>query len=397
MINVLHVIDKLSMDGINPSSCAQLFAEWYARHETRRFRVMVANLRAQDSAGEYLEKRGLEVFYIGQGKFSLANVRAIASLVDERQVDVLHLHGYSSANFGRLAARHKRIPAVMHEHAILKILPHQFIADWWLSSKTDIAVAVSNAVADFLHKGRHVPREKIHVIWNGIDLQAFRRPDRRTSEEFRGRYAGRSQKLIGTVTRLREEKGNRYFIRAAHEVLRHFPEARFVLVGEGPERGVLEKLAAQFGIQDRVHFAGFVHDVPSALAAFDVAVIPSLREGFGLALAEAMAADKPVIATRVGGMVEMAGHEQEALLVPPADAPALAQAILEMVTDPSKAERLGAAASRRSNDFSMEKNVAALEALYERLALGRQKSLMGTSTARTQTDSLSQRELTIRI
>jgi glycosyltransferase involved in cell wall biosynthesis len=373
LINVLHVIDKLSMDGINPSSCAQLFAEWHAKHDAQRFRIMVANLRAKDSAGEYLQRCGLEVFYIDKGKFSFANVNAIAALIDQCHADALHLHGYSSANFGRLAARRKGIPAVMHEHAILKILPHQYLADWLLRSKTDVAVAVSSAVADFLHKGRSVPREKIQVIWNGINLQAFRQPDRRKTEEFRGRFAGGSQKLIGTVTRLREEKGNRYLIQAAREVLRDFPEARFVLAGEGPERARLEKLAAQLGIQDRVHFAGFVRDVPAALAAFDVAVIPSLREGFGLALAEAMAAGRPVIATRVGGMVEMVEQDKNALLVPPADSRSLAQAIVQLLKNPVQAGRLGEAGRRQSVHFGIERNVAALEALYDQLARGKRE------------------------
>ncbi len=371
MINILHVIDKLSMDGVNPSSCAQLFAEWFAQHDARRFKIMVANLRAQDAAGEYLQKRGLEVFFIDKGKFSFANVNAIEALIEEYHVDVLHLHGYSSANFGRLAARRTGIPAVMHEHAILKVLPHQYLADRLLRNKTDVAVAVSNAVADFLRTGRSVPREKIQVIWNGINLQAFRRPDRKKAEEFRRRFADRSQKLIGTVTRLREEKGNRYFIQAAHEVLQDFPNARFVLVGDGPERAVLEKLVAQLGLQPRVHFAGFVDDVPAALAAFDIAVIPSLREGFGLALAEAMAAGKPVVATRVGGMMEMAEHEQNALLVPPANSPALAKALLQLIKNRAQAAGLGEAARRQSENFSLEKNVAALEALYEHLVPGK--------------------------
>lgn len=368
MINVLHVIDKLSMDGANPSSCAQLFTQWHAQHDARRFRMMVASLRRKDAAGEFLQQRGVEVFYIDKGKFSPANVHAIGALIDKHEAHLVHLHGYSSANFGRLAAQRKGIPAVMHEHAILKVLPHQYLADWLLRKKTGVAVAVSNAVADFLRRGRCVPREKIQVIWNGIDLRAFRRPDRKKAEAFRGRFAAPPQKLIGTITRLREEKGNRYFLQAAHEVLQNDPGVRFVLAGEGPERARLERLAAQLGIQDRVHFAGFVKDVPEALAAFDIVVIPSLREGFGLALAEALAAAKPVIATRVGGMVEMVEHEKHALMIPPADGRALAQAILQLLKQPALAQSLAEAACEHSESFSIAKNVAALEALYERLA-----------------------------
>ncbi len=368
MIKILHVIDKLSMDGVNPSSCSKLFVEWCAQHDRSRFKIMIASLRAKDAAGEYLEEHGLEVFYINKGKISFANVSAIESLIDAHEIDVLHLHGYSSANFGRLAARRKSIPSVMHEHAILKVQPHQFLVDWLLRNKTEVAVAVSNAVKEFLINGRSVPKEKIQVIWNGINLEAYRRPNLQSAAPFRARFATREQKLIGMVGRLRAEKGNRYFIQAAQEILRQMPNARFVLVGEGEERPELERLARESGLQNHLHFAGFVNDVQAALHACDVVVIPSLREGFGLILAEAMAAGKAIIATRVGGMMEMAQHEKHLLFVPPANSAAIAQAALRLLRDQKLAERLANAARAHSENFGIEKNVAALEALYSTLA-----------------------------
>ncbi len=369
MIKILHVIDKLSMDGVNPSSCSKLFVEWFAQHDRARFKIMIASLRPKDAAGEYLEERGLEVFYINKGKVSFANVSAIAGLIDTHGIDLLHLHGYSSANFGRLAARCKGTPSVMHEHAILKVQPHQFLADWLLRNKTDVAVAVSNAVKDFLIKGRSVPQEKIQVIWNGINLVAYRHPNLQNAAQFRARFATREQKLIGMIGRLRAEKGNRYFIQAAQEILRQMPNARFVLVGEGEERAQLERLTNELGLQERLRFAGFVNDVQAALHACDVVVIPSLREGFGLILAEAMAAGRPIVATSVGGMVEMARHEQHVLMVPPANSSALAQAALRLLCDQSLAARLANAASEHSENFSIKKNVAALEMLYSRLVV----------------------------
>jgi len=368
MIKVLHVIDKLSMDGVNPSSCAQLFVQWIPRHDPARFKVMVANLRPKDRAGQFVEDSGIEVFYINKGKFSFGNVRAIESLIEEHDIDILHLHGYSSANFGRLAARRKSIPSVMHEHAILKTLPHQYLADRLLRDKTDVAVAVSQAVGDFLTGSRSVPKEKIRVIWNGIDLQSYRHPERERCEQFRSRFGQPHQKLVGTVTRLRKEKGNRYFIEAAHRIAAQSPEVRFVIVGDGPERAELEALVTRLDLTERVHFAGFVTDVAAALSSFDIAVIPSLREGFGLALAEAMAAGRPIVATNVGGMREMAEHEVHALLVPPANSPALAQAIGRVLANAKLAARLAREARAHSESFSIERNVRELEALYASLA-----------------------------
>jgi len=125
------------------------------------------------------------------------------------------------------------------------------------------------------------------------------------------------------------------------------------LVGTGL-RGELEELVTKLHLQERLHFAGFVENIPAALAAFDVAVIPSLQEGFGLALAEAMASGRPIVATRVGGMVEMAHHGEHALLVPPADSRALAKAVLGFIEDPAQGVKLGKAAQQHSESFSID-------------------------------------------
>ncbi len=367
-IRILHVIDKFTMDGVNPSSCSRLFAEWIPKHDPARFQVDVAGLRPRNAAGEYLEKQGIRVYYIAEGKFSPKNIRAIEQLAREGQYDILHLHGYSSANFGRIAARRLGIPSVMHEHAVLKVLPHQFVIDWLLRHKTDVAVAVSRAVKEFLMKGRSVPEHKIRVIWNGVPLQAFQNIDAEKVQAFRERLnLPEDATVIGTVTRLREEKGNRYFIEAAAQLRSKFPQVYYVLIGDGPLRQELEALSRQLGVDDRVVFAGFVAEVPPALAALDIVTMPSLREGFGLALAEAMAAGKPVVASNVGGLAELAEHEKTALLVPPADAGALAGALERLLADGGLRERLARAAREASSAFSIETNVAALEALYTEL------------------------------
>jgi len=368
-IRILHVIDKFSMDGENPSSCSHLFAEWIPRHDPARFQVAVAGLRPRDAAGEFLERRGIEVHYITEGKFSPKNIGAIARVARDGRFDILHLHGYSSANFGRLAARKLGIPAIVHEHAVLKVLPHQFIIDRLLRSTTDIAVGVSKAVKDFMIRGRSIPEEKIRVIWNGVRLERYQDVPAEKVSAFRQRLQVPAEaRLVGTVTCLREEKGNRYLIEAAAQLAKQHPQVYFVFVGDGPLRQALQQQARDAGIGERVIFTGFVPDIPPALAAFDVVAIPSLREGFGLAMVEAMAAGKPVVASNVGGLAEIAENEVSALLVPPADATALAQALERLLTDTGLAQRLAHQAREHSRKFSIEANVRELEALYEALA-----------------------------
>lgn len=362
---ILHVIDKLTMDGVHPSSCAMCFIEWIAHRDAQRFEVMVASLRPADVAGKYLEENGVRLFYLDKGKYSFANVGAIAELCKREKIDLLHLHGYSSANFGRLAARKAGIPSVMHEWAVLDVLPHQFVMDRLLRRKTDVAVGVSEDVKEFLVRGRSVPLQKTRVVWNGVNLNKFKTADPVAVQTFREKFGITSkQKVIGTVTRLREEKGNRYFIEAAAKVLGEFPETHFIIVGDGPLRQELEKLAQSLNLEGKLHFAGFVSEVAVALAAMDVKAMASLTEGFPFALAEAMAAGKPVVVSNVGGMKDMVQHEENGLLVPPANSAALAKAFARLLRTPAFCQHLGNAARQRSQAFSVERNVKALEAIY---------------------------------
>ncbi len=369
---ILHVIDKLTMDGVHPSSCALCFIEWINHRDAQCFEVMVASLRPPDAAGKYLEEKGVRLFYIDKGKYSFANVGALVELIKQEKIDLLHLHGYSSANFGRLAARQAGIPSVMHEWAVLEVLPHQFLVDWLLRNKTDVAVGVSEDVRKFLIQGRSVSERKTRVVWNGVNLNKFKTANPTEVRTFREKFGiTAQQKVIGTVTRLREEKGNRYFIEAAAQVLQELPDTRFIIVGDGPLWEELEKLAQSLNLKGKLHFAGFVSEIAVALAAMDIKVMASLTEGFPFALAEAMAAGKPVVVSNVGGMKDMVQHEDDGLLVPPADSKALAAALARLLKNATLCGQLGNAARQRSQAFSVERNVKALEAIYTEMLNGR--------------------------
>ncbi len=367
-IRVLHVIDKFSMDGVNPSSCSRLFAQWIPLHDKNKFQIDVAGLRPRDAAGVFLEQHGIKVFYIEEGKYSPKNIKAIAELAKKGNYDILHLHGYSSANFGRLAGKKSGAKTIVHEHAVLKVLPHQFVIDWLLRNKSDVGLGVSNAVKDFMMKGRSLPEDRIEVIWNGIPLEEFSQPDDKKVREFRNNLGLPDEAyILGTVTRLREEKGDKYLLDAFAEIAEAHPPVFLVLIGDGPLKDQLSEQTHKLGIGDRVIFTGFVADVPVALNALDLIAIPSLREGFGLALVEAMAAGKPIVASYVGGMRELAENEKNALMVPPADAKELASALQRLLSDKKLRELLSQQARADSAKFSIEKNVDALEKLYEQV------------------------------
>ena len=367
-IKVLHIIDKFTVDGLNPTSCTRLFAAWVPHFDSKEFEMVFCGIKTPEPAGQWLRDFGNTVIYLNKGKFSPSTVSAIEQVIRSEGVSIVHLHGYSSANFGRLAAARCGIPAVVHEHAILTIRPHQYCADFLLRNKTTAGVAVSQAVKRFMIHGRSIPEQTIRVIHNGVIFDDFHASSPDQVAALRAELCipdGFS--VVGTVTRLREEKGNRYFIDAAARVVHRFPKTKFVLIGEGPLRGELESQAARLGIRDSVLFTGFRQDIPVCMSMFTVLVMPSLTEGFPLVLVEAMAVGKAVVATRVGGISEIVQDGVDALLVPPTDFNALAEKIELLLTEPQTARRIAQTAIESCRRFSLDSNVRQLQDLYRQL------------------------------
>ncbi|MBN2412328.1 glycosyltransferase [candidate division KSB1 bacterium] len=363
--NILHVIDKYSMDGINPSSCAYLIRDWFRYSDKSRFNVMTCGLKKEEPAGEIYKQEGMRVFFLGNGKYSVGNVTGLIKLVDREKIDLLHLHGYSSANFGRIAAREKGIPNIVHEHAILKILPHQYLADFLLRKMTDSAIGVSGAVKEFLSKGRHVPAELIKIVYNGVNLEKFQKCGQETLANLRREFSLQKDNIIiGALTRLREEKGNEYLIRAMPAVIEKYPAVRLLIAGDGPLKEKLESLVRELGLEKHVYLIGFRTDVLDLLTLFDIVVIPSLNEGFGLVMVEAMAMEKPIVATKVGGLIEIAGGTDSAVFVRPGNSRELSDGLISMITDPEKAKKMAQIGLQESARFSIQKNVEKLEELY---------------------------------
>ncbi len=197
------------------------------------------------------------------------------------------------------------------------------------TASIDRYIAVSNEVKERLRKDMAVPESKIKVVHNGIRLARF---SRQTDPELRRELTqGSGRPIVLTPARLHSQKGHIYLLQAAALV----PDALFVLAGEGPERRSLEDVAKGLGLETRVRFLGQREDIPDLLACCDVFVLPSLYEGLPLSVLEAMAAGKPVVATRIGGTAEAVVHGVTGMLVPPENPRELAAAIRTLLADSS--------------------------------------------------------------
>lgn len=302
----------------------------------------------------------------------------LRALVAEHDVQVIHANSPTTALAARLARRDRPIPVVTSAHNG-KYWYHRGIAHvlaWVLSLGSDRVVGVSNDLTAYLVRHGLAPGKAL-TIHNGIPFQPSA-----LDPEVRARTRselglGLDVPLILCVARLQEIKGHRYLIEAMPLVLQALPTAQLVLAGDGPCRAELEAQARLLGIHHAVHFLGNRSDVEQLLQAADVFCLPSIWEALPLAIAEAMAAELPVVATSVGGVPELVQDGLTGWIVPPRDAPLLASGLLTVLENPLES-RLAGLAGRAlvARQFTLERMVSAFERLYQQ-----QATLMHGATA----------------
>ncbi len=221
----------------------------------------------------------------------------------------------------------------------------------------DCIVTVSESIREQL-QADGVSRARIRTIYEGMDLSPF---PRRESPQPHGRG---EPAVVGTVAHFSPEKGLRYLVEAASLIPDVHSRMRFMLVGDGECRVDLENQVREYGLEDCFHFAGFQKRPAPYLSSFDYFVLPSLSEGLSSAILSAMAASLPVIATNVGGIPELIRHEENGLLVPPADAVALAQAIQRLGDYPAEAFDMGRRGRLRAErQFTLQRMILQVEEL----------------------------------
>jgi glycosyltransferase involved in cell wall biosynthesis len=366
-INVLQVCDHLGWEGSRMHGVKRLFGWMIPRFDPARFNVSLVSLRRKDLSEETLEAQGIDITYLHRSRFDPLTLPDLLRVIDRKQIDVLHLHGYGATTFGRMAAGLRRLPVILHEHANLTDTPwFQKIADRLLEPYTDIAIAVSRSTADFVINARQVPRSKVKIVYLGVPLEEFARPrsDAEIADARQALGIAPGDFAVGTVTRLHESKGNSYLVDAAPQVVKDRPAARFFIVGEGPLLSDLQAQAQRLGLGDRFVFAGFRRDVAAALAAFDLSVFPSLWEGTPITGFEALAMGKPIVATDADGLLDIFTDGRDAMIVPKRDAAALAQKIVWMIDHPDERRRLGAAARELGQQYDIGVFVRKMERLY---------------------------------
>ncbi|MGD2173848.1 MAG: glycosyltransferase family 4 protein [Candidatus Brocadiaceae bacterium] len=291
---------------------------------------------------------------------------------------IVHTHSSKAGVLGRLAARVARVPIVIHTIRGLPFHPYApayqnlifRAAERVAATVTDHFSCVAQAMVDGAVAAGLGPRERFTVVRSGIDIGAYQGigADR---ERVRRRFGLQPDDfVIGKIARLFDLKGHRFLIRAAPKIVARCPEARFLFVGEGILRGELEELAEEFGVRDRISFAGLLppEQIPAVLGAMDVLVHASLREGLARVLVQALLCEKPVVTYALDGAPEVIVEGVTGRLVPGKSIQELADAVLWVAEHRGRAQAMAREGRRRfADEFSIEQATTETEQLYRRL------------------------------
>lgn len=384
---VLHLVNSFEIGGTERQA-----VELLKRLDARRFDVRVAALHKygpfyDDIAARFpdMPEFPLTSFYNANAMRQLA--RLCALLVRER-IDLLHTHGFYDGLFGVVAARLTGVRVLAAQRHLR--LSERRVHIWGTRLIQRLAhrlLVNSDAIRAQILQEQGAPPEKIVVIHNGLMLG-----DKCSREAERERLCGelqlnRNAQLIGMVARLHPVKGHSDFLAAASQVATAFPQAHFVLVGDGPLRQALEAQALQLRLKSRIHLLGDRADAAQLAAAFDVAVLTSLHEGLPNAVLEAMAVGTPVIATAVGGVLELIRDGETGYLISPGDPVGLAARLTQALATPAERHAIG----QRGREFvlktcDMGQMVQSVERLYDELMVGSVVTSQGDELLRVNRD-----------
>jgi len=341
-MRILHFIDHFATGGAQVF-LADVLESWPNKED--RFHVVGLG-RADDLTARFEQIPGVTVERLKARRWNPSSVWRGLRLVREGNYDIVHAHLVKAIGVALLAGLLQRKKTVVHLHGGRQEFPALIRAVYrMLRGGATRVIAVSDAIRDFARDELRFPADRIHVVHNGVRVEAFQDvpADNPVRDELNAR---REAVVVGMAGRLVEQKGVDVFLRAFALVRDREPRAIAAVVGGGPLRENLQRLAADLGCSHAVRFMGWRKDMPLCYGAFDIGVVPSRWEPFGIVTVEMMAGGLPTVACAVDGIREIVTNGADGLLVPPRDPQALADAILGLILRPELREQLGRAARR---------------------------------------------------
>lgn len=352
-LTICQLLIGLGMGG------AEVLAARMARRLNGRFRFIFACLDEQGVLGEDLRAEGFPVHVLGrQPGVDCRCGRRLASLLKSEGVSLVHAHQYTPFFYAAASRLPRRTPPVVFtEHGRWFPdfpRPKRIAANRVLLGRRDRVVGVGEAVRQALIHNEGINPRRVEVIYNGIDLDAYDETEDQAAEVRREIGVGADDFVVIQVARLDHLKDHVTAVETHRQVVAQSPDAKLVLVGEGPERPKIEEAIRSRGLESSVILLGLRKDIPRLVRASDLFLLTSVSEGIPLTLIEAMAARKPVVSTRVGGVGEVVEEGKTGLLAPSGDAATLAGQILTLAGDPALRTEYGRLGRLRAEELFSE-------------------------------------------
>ncbi len=365
-INILYVVASMKLGGAE-----RMAANLALGLNKSKYKVTFCAFEPGPLSKE-LSESGIEVFIFRRKmRYDIFLLWKVLMLMIRKKIMIVHAHAFQQNCYAFPAAKITGVPLfVMSEHGSIEkqlAKKRRFYINKVFMNSADAFITVSNAHKNELVEFLKAPREKITVVYNGVDITKST-GIKSTETIKKGLNIDLNTYLVTNVGNFRPVKNQGYFLQAAVQVLKKLPRTIFLLVGEGGMRSELEDLSKKLGIAERVMFLGSREDVADILSITDVAAVSSSYETFGIAAAEAMAMSKPVVATAVGGIPELVKDKVSGFLVPLENPEKMAGRIVQLLEDKNLAESMGKAGRACiEKNFTLKLMIDNIDQLYQRL------------------------------
>lgn len=362
-MKILHIIPNLDIGGTE-----KILLELCRGLDSRQFQHLVLSLKAGGQTEQELRRLSVPVEILnsadsfGLGLADLPRLYfRIRQTIKNFGPDILHTWLSRANVIGRIAAQGTGVPSVISSLRVMEIEKNYHLwSEYFTHSLADKVTVNCTALEKFAIQKIKIPKEKIVLIYNGIEV-----PKNLSSAGSQTR----KEWVIGTIGRLHRQKGVDIFLHAAKEVLNQYPQCKFLIAGDGPEKENLKLLAQRLGIQSQVVFHGWVQPSSDFISSLDIFVLTSRWEGMPNVILEAMAFQKPIVSSAVGGVTDLLENQKEGLMFQPEDVQSCAQSIKTLIENEQLRKQISLSAYEKvRKKFSLEQMISSYQVLYESTA-----------------------------
>lgn len=367
---VLALADHLGHENGKVHGGTTYFVNHYPAMK-KRMQLSVCFLAVHHPASLKLESSGIAPIFLGRSKMDPRAISDVYALAGQDNPDIIHAHSEKSIMIAGLIGLAKGIPWIVHIHDAIPIRFPFKTLQRWLGKRAAACIVITEELRDHAIKEFGFPPENIHVINYGLNLDPFTNAIPGVREKIRDELKiDQTIPLIGLVGRVNPDKGQLQMIEAMSIIKKSIPKACLLIVGDGPSLHECIAKTKKLELSGSIVFTGQRSDIPEILQSVDLVTVPSIwKEGFGFVALEAISAGKPVVASNSGGLPNTVVDGVTGTLVPSGDIEKLAEAILDLLSNPEKMKEFSKAGRAHASSFTMKPHMEKLQSLYQKILL----------------------------